>query len=195
MSEPSPWQETGEREILFTSPFGRKIERRSFQMPSGERADFDLKKEGRAGAVLALTPEKEVVVIRQFRPGPGRVLWDFPGGGIGKEETPEEGVRRELREETGFDGDFRLAGRLFPCAYSTGEKFAFLATDCRRVAEPSSAEKEERGREILTVPFARAEEILRSGEFTAAEIFLAFELARQEERVGEIFQKEKNEPH
>lgn len=34
--------------------------------------------------------------------------WCTVGGGIEKGETPEEGCRREVREEVGLDGDYKL---------------------------------------------------------------------------------------
>ena len=34
---------------------------------------------------------------------PGRGLWDLPGGFCDPDETPEEAVRREFREETGAE--------------------------------------------------------------------------------------------
>jgi len=30
-------------------------------------------------------------------------LWEFPGGGLDRDESPENGIIREVKEETGFD--------------------------------------------------------------------------------------------
>ncbi|MBA3266440.1 MAG: NUDIX hydrolase, partial [Nocardioidaceae bacterium] len=57
---------------------------------------------GQTVGVLALTPEGRLVMVRQFRPGPDRVVLNVPGGFVDAGETPVEAAARELTEETGF---------------------------------------------------------------------------------------------
>ncbi len=33
----------------------------------------------------------------------GSIVWNFPGGGVDQNETPEEACIREVKEETGYD--------------------------------------------------------------------------------------------
>ena len=55
--------------------------------------------------VVAETPEKELVMIRQFRHGSGRIELEVPGGCIDRRDSdPLEAAERELLEETGFCG-------------------------------------------------------------------------------------------
>ncbi|NVD45733.1 NUDIX domain-containing protein [Altererythrobacter sp. HHU K3-1] len=49
-------------------------------------------------SVIAYDMDGRVLLIRQSY---GRRTWQFPGGGLHKGEAPEDGARRELREETG----------------------------------------------------------------------------------------------
>ena len=59
---------------------------------------------------LALTPERRVILVRhRYAPG-----WRVPGGGRHADESPEEAVLRELREEIGMTahGRVRLACEL-----------------------------------------------------------------------------------
>lgn len=63
-----------------------------------------------AGAIF--TPDRNSVLLIQRRDVP---VWALPGGGIEKNETPEETVIREIFEETGFTVEIkRLVGVYIP---------------------------------------------------------------------------------
>ncbi len=55
--------------------------------------------------VIALTPEKEVLLVNQFRFGSESNSWEMPGGIIERGEDTLEAGLRELREETGYEGE------------------------------------------------------------------------------------------
>ncbi len=51
----------------------------------------------------AIVRNDQVLLIKHRERASGRSYWLFPGGGIEPGETPEECVRREMKEETGLD--------------------------------------------------------------------------------------------
>lgn len=59
---------------------------------------------------LALTPDGKVILVK-LRYAPG---WRLPGGGRGQDESPQDAVLRELREEIGMTahGDVQVAAEL-----------------------------------------------------------------------------------
>jgi 8-oxo-dGTP pyrophosphatase MutT (NUDIX family) len=61
-------------------------------------------------SIVARDFDGQILLVRHSYGPPG---WFFPGGGIGRNETPEQAARRELREETGclIDG-LKLVGTI-----------------------------------------------------------------------------------
>lgn len=117
------------------SPF-RSIEDVLFELPNGDQRVFSLKKEGEVVAILAIDDNGEVILAKQYRPGPDEILDELPGGGIESGETPLIAAKRELKEETGYESDdWTLLGIPKECAYSTITRYAYLAKNCSHTSE------------------------------------------------------------
>jgi len=61
---------------------------------------------------ILLTDRDEVLLMKMSFPWVVAPLWIAPGGGLQDGETPVEGLRRELQEETGR-GDWRIGPQVW----------------------------------------------------------------------------------
>lgn len=161
-----PWELLSE-ELAYNGY--RKVLRRKYRLPTGIEASFDIKKEGSPVCVLALTEDQQVILARQFRPGPGEVLLELPGGGIEASESPEQAIKRELLEETGYlAGEIAYVTQSLECAYSTVRRHCFVATGCKKIAEPKTDAHEFTETVLLSLKDFRAH--LQSGMLTDIDV-------------------------
>lgn len=84
--------------------------------------------------VVALDEEGSIVVIEQFRFGPGRNTIEIPGGMIDPGEDPLAAAKRELREETGYTSERWVSlGAVSPNpAFHDNLCHHFLSLDAKR---------------------------------------------------------------
>ena len=72
------------------------------KLPSGVESTREVVEHPGAVAVIAVTKDNELVLVRQFRKATGEVLLEVPAGVPRKGEKGEDAARRELEEETGY---------------------------------------------------------------------------------------------
>ena len=128
--------------------------------------------------ILALTKNNEAVLIRQYRHGVRKILWEIPGGVVEDDEDPVSGVKRELLEETGYTASkFIQVGKLFPNpAFQTNTMYCYLALDAELVTTQNLDDGEDI--EVHLVPLDDLIAMTRRGEFRhalqVAALFLSF---------------------
>ncbi len=160
------WEEVSREEAF--SKYGKKIEKVDFKLPDGEASDFYIKKEGPAVGILALTKDQQVILVKQFRPGPKEILDELPGGYVDENETPKEATERELLEETGYKGKPEFVTIAYDCAYSTMNRHCVVVKDCEKVAEQKLDKTE--FAEVVLMSLEEFRELLKSGKNTDVEV-------------------------
>ena len=118
--------------------------------------------------VVALTPDGEVLLVRQFRAGSGRDSLEIPGGLVDPGEDPCAAGARELREETGYAGDPpELLGTLWSNpSLVTSRISTIVIRNARLVAEPDHDHHEELT--VERVPSREIPRLIREGRIDHA---------------------------
>jgi len=73
------------------------------ELPNGKTSKREIIKHPGAVAIIALTDDKKVVMVEQYRKALERNLVEIPAGKLEKGEEPEVCAVRELEEETGYE--------------------------------------------------------------------------------------------
>jgi ADP-ribose pyrophosphatase len=101
MSDDSLAWETRDTDTAYSCP-GFDVVHEAVRLPDGTETTFDSVDEPPAVVVLPFTPDREVVVIEEWRQAVKRVNRGLPAGTVEPDERPEKAARRELEEETGY---------------------------------------------------------------------------------------------
>lgn len=115
--------------------------------------------------VVAVTDEKEMVFIRQYRYGSDQMELEIPGGVVEAGEDAVAAGCRELMEECGYGGDrSRLIGAVNPNpAIQRNSCSTVLVENARLVGEQQLDEMEDI--EVILIPVEKVYNDLRSGCF------------------------------
>jgi len=103
---------------------------------------------------VAMTEKQEVLMVRQYRHPVEETLLEIPGGFIDENETPEQAMKRELKEETGYE--FNSVTNVGRIAANPGVlnnfTYFFLAKGGKKTAEQKLDKNEELQLEKITIP-------------------------------------------
>ncbi len=160
------WEEISREEIF--SKYGRGMEKVVFKLPDNKEYDFYLKTETSFVCVLALTKNKEIILAKQFRPGPKKILFEMPGGAIDGNEDLIGAAERELLEETGYAGKAQFVTECILDAYSTAKRYCLVVTDCEKIAEQKLDATE--FIQVDLVSLSEFRQLLRKGQMSDVEV-------------------------
>lgn len=101
----------------------------TIELPNGRRSTREIVRHRGAAVILGQRPDGNYVLIRQYRRSVGETLLEVVAGCLEEGETPEEGARREMEEESGYPVvSLEKIGIIVPCpGYSEERLHLFFA--------------------------------------------------------------------
>ena len=147
-----------------------QVRRDTVQLPNGTLIDdYFVNVRPEIVMVLAVTPQREIIFVRQYRHGVQEVLLELPAGTFfPNQESPTAAICRELEEETGYQIVNLLS---LGCIYDNPVKdqsrlHLFLATDVTPTGKKAWDITEEI--EVVLMPIAVVREQIFSGQIRVA---------------------------
>jgi ADP-ribose pyrophosphatase len=167
--EPSWVRDPGEGDTTLEANWLFHLRRERFRSRlSGRAHAFYVMELADAVNVIAVTPDDDLVMVRQFRAGSGRDSLEPPGGLLETGEDPCAAAARELIEETGYaGGPVVLIGSAWSnSSILTSRTYYVVIPDARPVAAPEPDDLEEVAVEL--VPARSVPAMIRDGRIDHA---------------------------
>ncbi|OLN23292.1 ADP-ribose pyrophosphatase [Domibacillus antri] len=148
-------------------------------LPDGKETKREIIKHPGAVCVIALTSDKKIILVEQYRKALERPLVEVPAGKLEPGEEPESSARRELEEETGC----RTGKMTHVQSFYTSPGFAdelvhvYLAEDIERVQDGLTADEDEFV-ELMEVTIDEAEQLMREERIYDAKTMWALQYVR-----------------
>jgi len=160
--------------------------RENVTLDNGITADLEFLEHPGATAVIAMTNDSRILLLKQYRHSLREYIWEIPAGTIDPQESVISCAKRELIEETGFSaGQWQHLAEITPVpGYSNERIYIYLATDLHLSGQDLDHD------EIISVHqvnFKEAFAMIKQGEIRDAKsitgLYLAFEwLSKNDDR-------------
>ncbi len=162
---------------LIYECFFMKLYEDEVLLPNNERSTRIYIKHDGAAAVLPVTKDGKIILIKQFRYPINAVSIEIPAGK--KDDVNELGMicaKRELEEETGYISyDITKFTDLHSCVgYSSEMIEMFIARDCEKIDNPKQGDDDE-FIELMVLPIEEVRELMKTGKITDAKTLVALQ--------------------
>ena len=179
VSNRDPWKVLS-AEVVYDYPPYLRVEKQKVLLPDGRWIeDYHKLVMPSFCVICALTETDDLILLRGYKHGIGRIELSLPGGVIESDEDPLVAAKRELIEETGYSAEeWQPLGDFIPHGnYGCGRAYVFIAKKARREQNPNSGDLE--ATEVEVVKMGKVQESIRDGEISSLSSVAAIGLATQ----------------
>ena len=145
------------------------------ELPNGKTSNREIVKHPGAVAVIAVTKDKKIILVEQYRKALERSIIEIPAGKIEIGEAPEITALRELEEETGYTTD----NLQYIQSFATSPGFAdeiihlYFADNIVKMEQPVGLDEDEFV-ELLHVSLTEMEEMVKKQQIYDAKTAFAY---------------------
>lgn len=151
------------------------------RLPDGKEAKREIVKHPGAVAVIPVTADGKMIMVKQFRKALEKTIIEIPAGRIEPNEDPKLTAIRELEEETGFGTN----DMTYLQSFATSPGFAdeiihvYVAKQLFEIDNPADGDEDE-FIDLVTVTIEEAEALVASGDVFDAKTAFAILYAKHE---------------
>ena len=150
------------------------VEVHDVELMNGDTSKRELVFHNGAVAVCTVTPNNEVVLVKQFRKPAEKPLLELPAGKLEKDEDREEAAKRELAEETGYQAQsLEWVTDMYGSPGFSNDRLTIYFTD--QVEEGDMHPDEDEFLELHTFSIDKIREMLQNGEFEDAKTIIGLQ--------------------
>ena len=145
---------------------------------TGSTSKMDIIRHSGASAIIPISSNNMVVLLRQYRHATGGYIWEIPAGILEQNETHLDCAKRELTEETGYDASlWQKLGEIIPApGYSDERIHLFLAAGLEGKKQNLD---ENEILEVYAVKLIDAYKMIFNGEIQDSKTIAGLLMARQ----------------
>lgn len=171
MSQDKAWKTTSSKYVYENKWI--KVRHDEIVTPQGTKGIYGVV-EAQPFVMIIPKVKNEYYLVELYRYTTGKVSLEFPAGGIEKNESVEEAVRRELHEEAGLKSNkITELGFLYSSNGFTDDNFSvYLAEDCEEVGR--APEGLEEGMVVKKLALKELKESIKGGKITDGPSVAAF---------------------
>ncbi len=130
------------------------------QLPNGEQSKREVVKHPGAVAIIPVTKDGKLVLVRQYRKALDKVIIEIPAGKLEQGEKPLDSAHRELEEETGY----RATQLEFVVSFYTSPGFAdeiIYVYEAKDLENGVVARDDDEFLDVLEVTLTEAEKMIK----------------------------------